>query len=171
MQMNQEWLLRIAMAVGLLQLATGPVRGELNIQEVSRGVYYGEAPSSAADYQQLQCLGIKTVLDMRKFSPHASAREEEIVSSYGMLYRHVPMGFQPTRDCTPEEALQILADPALQPVYMHCNLGRDRTGLVVALYRVRYLGWSSNAAYEDMQRERFNPLLRNMDRYFRRYAR
>jgi hypothetical protein len=36
---------------------------------------------------------------------------------------------------------------------------------------VKYLGWSSNAAYADMQRERFNPLLRNMDRYFRRYAR
>ncbi len=158
-------------ACALWLACTASVQADLKVTQVSPAVYYGNSPRSESDYHQLQALGIRTVIDLRKFTPRASAREEAQVSAHGMTYRLIAMGFRPTRDWTPEEVLQVLADPDAQPVYLHCMLGRDRAGLVVALYRVRFLGWDRESAYAVMQQERFNPLLRDLDRYFWLYAR
>jgi len=50
-----------------------------------------------------------------------------------------------------DRVLQLLAGatPA-QPIYVHCEHGKDRTGLVLALYRVRYDGWTEAQAAEEM---------------------
>jgi protein tyrosine/serine phosphatase len=69
-----------------------------------------------------------------------------------------------------EQAFVAMCDPSLQPIYVHCALGRDRTGLLVALYRVRQLGWSPAAAYQEMQSQRFNRLLIGIDHYFWNFA-
>ncbi len=162
--------MRFALSAALVAcgscLATRTALANLNIRQVAPGIYEGRAPRTAADYQQLKSLGIKTVVEMRRYKPHAIAREQQALAAYGIREYRVPMGFSPLRDGSPEQVLRLLRDPELQPIYFHCNLGRERTGLVVALYRVRYQGWSRAAAYDEMRRTRFNPLLRGMDRYF-----
>jgi protein tyrosine/serine phosphatase len=40
-----------------------------------------------------------------------------------------------------QHALEILGDPSRRPVFIHCEHGVDRTGLVIALYRVIYQNW------------------------------
>ena len=162
-----------AFVAGLLMLLAlpAPLRAELKVKEVTPGVYYGNSPKSDSDYRELQVLGVKTVLDLRKFVSRRIATEQDCVPAYGMVYRQVAMGFQPTRDCTPEPVLQIMHDPSQQPIYVHCGLGRDRTALVAALYRVRYVGWTPEAAHAQMKSERFNRLLLDLDRYFSLYAR
>ena len=37
------------------------------------------------------------------------------------------------------------------PTLLHCTLGADRTGLVAALYRMIYQGWSKEDALEEME--------------------
>lgn len=139
---------------------------DLQVRQIAPGIYTGTAPQSEADYATLQRLQVQTVVDMRKFRPLASRQEAATVERYGMRHYLIPLGFQPTKTGTPECVLRILADACQQPVYIHCQLGRDRTGMIVALYRVRYLGWSPEAAYAAMERQQFNPLLRDLDRYF-----
>ncbi len=57
---------------------------------------------------------------------------------------------------TPDEVdrinkvLQIMNDPNSQPVYIHCAHGADRTGLVVALYRVIDQQMPASEAYREM---------------------
>ena len=152
-------------------LVTTPFRPVMEIKKVTDGVYYGAVPRADCDYRQLQALGIKTLIDGRKFRKRTSSEEASLAPVYGMTYRHIEMGFRPTRDFAPESVLRIAADPAVQPVYFHCKLGRDRAALIAALYRVRFLGWSPDAAYALMRSERFNPFLFDLRRYFWRYTR
>ncbi len=42
------------------------------------------------------------------------------------------------------------ATPA-DPIYVHCEHGKDRTGLVIALYRMRADGWSQEQAAAEMK--------------------
>ena len=56
---------------------------------------------------------------------------------------------------TPLEALRLdrvlrALKAADRPIYVHCEHGKDRTGLVIALYRVRYDGWTPERAAAEM---------------------
>ena len=139
---------------------------EFTVLQIAPGVYCGPAPDNDQEYEHLQQLGVRTVLDMRKCRPLASSLEQENIHARGMLYRRIPVGFLPTHTGSPEEVLRLMSDPCCQPIYVHCSLGRDRTGLMVALYRVRYLGWDPQHAYAAMEEHQYNPLLRDLDRYF-----
>lgn len=162
----------VALAGFLLLSAYVPAaRAELDIKQASASVYYGAAPESETDYRRLQHLGIKTILDLRGGRASHIGCEQSQAAAHGMLSRHVALGFRPTRNGTPEAALRVLTDSNLQPVYVHCHHGRDRTGLVIALYRADYLGWSREAAYAEFQGQRFNGRLFDLDRYFWRFAR
>ena len=51
-----------------------------------------------------------------------------------------------------EEAVNILADPQDQPVFVHCEFGKHRTGAVVAIYRVKNCGWTEWTARDELKR-------------------
>jgi protein tyrosine/serine phosphatase len=142
----------------------------IEIAEVSPGIYRGPAPYTASDYRQLQALGIKTVLDIRKFRRRRLEEECRCVRAHDMMYTNVPVSFRPQRDGNAECALRALVDARRRPVYIHCELGRDRAGLIIALYRVRCEGWSLCAAYAEMERFGFNNRLRALENYFWDYA-
>jgi hypothetical protein len=44
------------------------------------------------------------------------------------------------------ELLRLLADPKTGRVYLHCEAGKARTGVMTACYRMAVMGWSPEAA-------------------------
>lgn len=48
-----------------------------------------------------------------------------------------------------EAAADILADPAKQPVFVHCSAGVNRTNAVCAVYRLKHCGWSVERTLEE----------------------
>ena len=46
--------------------------------------------------------------------------------------------------------LRIVTDKASQPVLVHCAQGSDRTGMMVAIYRIVVQGWSKDDALKEM---------------------
>ena len=147
-------------------LAT-PLSG-VEISEVAPGVYRSRPLESAADYQQVRRFGIRTVIDLRNFRRLAIAREGRQLAALGIAYYQVPIRF-PLRDNSPDQALALLTNPRLQPVLIHCNLGNDRNGLVVALYRVRYQAWTKSAALAEMERFGFHHFLGGLEQYLWNY--
>ena len=52
--------------------------------------------------------------------------------------------------------LQVVNDPANQPVFVHCKGGRHRTGAMTATYRMTREGWTAEQAVAEMKRFDFD---------------
>ena len=63
--------------------------------------------------------------------------------------------------------LRIATTPALQPVLVHCQHGSDRTGTMVAIYRIAFEGWTKAQATDEMINGGFgfHPMWQNLLRY------
>ena len=115
-----------------------------NLHQVTPTLYRGGQPT-AAGMQQLKAVGVKTVVNLRSFS---SDRGE--IGDTGLVYEHIYMkAWHPER----EEIirfLQIVTDKDRTPVFVHCQHGADRTGLMCANYRVAVCGWTKEEAIREM---------------------
>ena len=135
-----------------------------NAGRVAPGLYRGEQPGPEG-YATLKQLGIKTVIDLR-----TSESEKAQVEAAGMKAIAVPI--EMTRKGLREKVDQVvalMADPANQPVYVHCRHGQDRTGIVVAAYRLSQQGWSLKDAEAEMQAFGFNDVWVNFKKFIRSY--
>jgi protein tyrosine/serine phosphatase len=65
--------------------------------------------------------------------------------------------------------LRILNDPARGPILVHCQHGADRTGTMIAMYRMIVQGWSREQAVDELVNGGygFHPLWRNVLAYLR----
>ena len=117
--------------------------GLTNFFRVSDQLFRGAQPTSAG-LQELKKLGVKTVVNLRCEHPDLG----ELPSGLG--YVAIPMSALRPTDDEVIRFLRIAADRKRAPVFVHCQAGADRTGLMVAVYRIVMQGWSKEAAIEEM---------------------
>lgn len=121
-----------------------------NFRQVKPWLYRGgHLSQEGASY--LASLGVKTVLCLR-WSPQAIRDEHRIVESMGMSFRSIPLHyFRFPNEAEISTFLSILDEQAGHPVYVHCKHGSDRTGLLLAVYRMARESWPADRAYEEMR--------------------
>ena len=132
-----------------------------NLYSVEPGLFRSAQPTSAG-FRELAALGVRTVLDVA-----GGEGDAPLAKGTDLKLLHVSMSAFGLRDRRVLEALRILADPANRPVVIHCQHGADRTGAIVALYRVVVQGWSKADALREMNEGGFHhsSLWRNLDDY------
>ena len=132
--------------------STAPTIGIDNFGRISETYYRGSQPDGQ-DYSDLAALGVKTVIDLQA---DGLAIERQLVESAGMRFFRIPMTTRkaPTGDDL-SHFLQLVNDPANQPVYVHCAGGRHRTGVMTAIYRMTHDGWDSERAFKEMKQYDF----------------
>jgi uncharacterized protein (TIGR01244 family) len=126
---------------------------------------YRSAQFSQADIEQLRRLGIRTVISFRAFHSDAPVLANSEIAS-----ERIPINTWDIHDQDVVAALRILRHAQAQgPVLIHCQHGADRTGLVSALYRVVYQGWTKEQALDEMEHGGygFSPVWLNIKRYLR----
>jgi protein tyrosine/serine phosphatase len=95
--------------------------------------------------RQLKAMEVKTVVNLRSFS---SDRDE--IGDTDLAYEHIYMkAWHPEREEI-VRFLQIVTDKDRTPVFVHCQHGADRTGLMCAIYRVAVCGWTKEDAIREM---------------------
>jgi tyrosine-protein phosphatase SIW14 len=120
-----------------------------NFQKVNDQVYRGAQPTDRG-FQDLAQLGIRTVVDLRDIGEHSQADEQKIVTGLGMRYVSIPMHGLSTPESTKVAAVQALFnDTNSGPVFVHCKRGADRTGMVIAVYRISHDGWDNKKALSE----------------------
>ncbi|MCX5638454.1 MAG: dual specificity protein phosphatase family protein [Planctomycetota bacterium] len=123
--------------------------GVPNLHRVSEDLYRGAQPT-AEGMQQLEKLGIKTVINLRAFH---SDRDE--TTGTNLSYEHINMTTWHPEDDEVIRFLQIVTDKSRTPVFVHCQRGADRTGTMCAIYRIAVQGWSKSEAVEEMTKGGF----------------
>ncbi len=119
------------------------IPGLKNFYKVDDRLYRGAQPDTAG-MQALAALGIRNILSLREF--HTDVQAAAV--SQLVLYQ-VTMNAGRIRDDDVVAALRIIRD-AQGPIYVHCWHGSDRTGTVVAMYRMIFQGWSREAAIDEL---------------------
>jgi protein tyrosine/serine phosphatase len=135
-----------------------------NFLQVNNRIYRGAQPSDDG-YKFMARLGIKTVIDLREELGQA-ATEEKLVSAAGMRFINIPMDDlgAPT-DTQIALALAVLADESAGPVFVHCRRGADRTGTVIACYRIAFEHWRNRQALDEAKSHGLSIFERGMQRY------
>ena len=124
-----------------------------NFGQVSDSYFRGAQPVGD-DYASLAAIGVKTVIDLT--DEDASADEPRLVTGLGMKSLRIPMSTRETPSAEKiGEFLQIVNDPANQPVYVHCVGGRHRTGVMTAVFRMTHDGWTADQAFAEMKKYKF----------------
>ncbi len=187
--MKNLLILTTTLAVTAPAFAYDPV-GIPNYEQVNANLYRGGRPEQAG-LAELAKMGVKTVINLQGGDlrsawafvdrrtepgelPENIAIEGEQVKALHMNYINFPIDSVDKIDAQEDQWIkQILVDvqnPALQPVFVHCEHGKDRTGLIVALERVQFEKWSPSDAHaewvrmgHDLKAQIFTG---NLDRYF-----
>jgi protein tyrosine/serine phosphatase len=115
-----------------------------NAFQVSPTLYRGAQPE-AAGMRELQRLGVKTVINLRAFH---SDRDE--IGTNNLALENIPMKtWHPEKEQV-VRFLALVTDTNRAPLFVHCQHGADRTGLMCAIYRVTVCGWTKPAAVAEM---------------------
>ena len=131
-----------------------------NLYRVETDLFRSAVPTSTG-FQKLTHMGVKSVLDLRG----GDGDKTEMAGSLKLF--HVPMSAWGLHSDRVVQALRIVADPQNRPLLIHCQHGADRTGAIVALYRVVVQGWSKERAIREMNEGGYhhNSFFRNLDQY------
>jgi protein-tyrosine phosphatase len=125
-----------------------------NFAAVTDGIYRGAAPSEDG-LELLKKAGVKTIVDLRHYR-HDWLREKSNANRLGLTYIHLPMGYaRKPMIAELREFIGIVSDPVYQPVYIHCRQGADRTGALIAAYRIIKQNWPVSVTYKEMREHHF----------------
>lgn len=125
-----------------------PVNGTAvkNCFKVSDDIYRSAQPAGEAA-SSMKDLGIKSILNLRHYHPEDS---EEFKKAGIILYSYkMDAGSASIKDLI--EALKII-QTAPKPILIHCWHGSDRTGFIIAGYRMAMQGWSAEKAIEELRK-------------------
>ena len=132
-----------------------------NFHQVNETLYRGGRPTQAG-LVSLARIGVKTIINLQGGDLHsiwkpiiqrtekgelpASIEAEKQASlALKLNFRSYPLNslkkITAEEDLVIQKILSDLQNPELQPIFIHCEHGKDRTGLIIALERVKHENW------------------------------
>lgn len=140
-----------------------------NFGEITPTLFRGGQPKKGG-FEELAKMGVNIVVDLRGDRD----KEREEVNRLGMEYYAMHWQCSFPKDRIMAQFLTLLRENPGKKVFVHCRVGDDRTGMMIAAYRMAEEGWSPQRALEEMQMYNFNfahrrlicPRLSNYEEHF-----
>jgi tyrosine-protein phosphatase SIW14 len=115
-----------------------------NFYKLNDSVYRCEQPDKKA-FKALEQFGIKSDLNLRDDQSDKERLKKRDIERY-----RVKMNSKEVIEAEVVEALQdILHAP--KPIVVHCKHGADRTGVVIAFYRIVFCNWTKQQAIDELK--------------------
>jgi tyrosine-protein phosphatase SIW14 len=122
------------------------LKGVSNFGQVSPTLYRGAQPTREG-FDNLAKKGVDIVVDLRG----SRESERKAVTKRGMQYVAIPWRCFHPQDKFFARFLILLRENPGKKVFVHCRLGDDRTGMMVAAYRMTQQGWTAEEARKEME--------------------
>ncbi len=142
--------------------------GILNFGKVNETLFRGAQPDDGA-LESLHRLGVKTIINLR-MADDIWKEEAAKAASHGILYTNIPfhgMG-RPTDDQV--KTVLGLIETLPGPVFIHCRHGCDRTGTIVACYRMKHDQWTLEKALSEANHYGLSIFERGMKKFVSDFA-
>ena len=146
-----------------------PSDGILNFGRVNDRLFRGAQPDELG-IKNLKRLGVTLVINLRMPKDTSKAESDQAAAS-GILYTNVPLaGVGRPADAQVAKILSLI-EAAPRPVFVHCEHGCDRTGTIIACYRIKHDQWSGASALQEAGEYGMSKLERGMRKYILDFAR
>jgi protein tyrosine phosphatase (PTP) superfamily phosphohydrolase (DUF442 family) len=131
------------------------IDGVKDAGKINDHLYRGSQPNEKG-VQSLNKLGITLIIDLRDEFRRESSHEKEEAESLGMKFMLIPgNAWSPPSDQQMAQFFAVLAVHPQDTIFVHCWLGGDRTGMLLAAYRIAFEQWSTEKAVAEMHKFRF----------------
>jgi tyrosine-protein phosphatase SIW14 len=114
-----------------------------NLYKITDSLYRSEQPTQK-EFAYLKAIGIKSVLNLRATHSDTNLTQQLTLKDYS-----VQITTSNFSDKEIIEALKIIKY-APKPLLVHCKHGSDRTGVVIAMYRIVFQNWSKEKALDEL---------------------
>ena len=138
----------------------------VNFDRVDSRLYRGAQPT-VNGIVYLKALGVRSIVNLRlknDIMPGEQIAAEEL----GMTFTNLPLNGVSAPTAAQMDQLLSIIEYLPEPVFIHCQYGCDRTGCVIACYRIRS-GWSNEQALQEAKSYGISPLLQGMRELIRTY--
>jgi protein tyrosine phosphatase (PTP) superfamily phosphohydrolase (DUF442 family) len=123
------------------------LKGVGHFAEITPTLYRGSQPTHDG-FKELAKMGIQIVVDVRGTKRDGERKQ---VRKFGMEYVSIPWHCPFPKDEVFARFLKLLRDNPGKRVFVHCRLGDDRDGMMIASYRMAIEAWSAEEAMREMQ--------------------
>jgi protein tyrosine/serine phosphatase len=186
-----RWMLGLLMVLSILVVPFVYFRSEYShgkrFREVAPGRLYRSGQMTAEGFADfIRKEHIKTVINLQDeyddpdidlhFLGQGHIKESQLCQQLGARYLYLPPDLIPRRSPagarpqTIDRFLAIMDDPTNYPVLIHCRAGLHRTGVLAAVYRMEYEGWSPRQAIDELKAIGFGEFACQADNeYIRQY--
>lgn len=121
--------------------------GVPNLGQVNQRLYRGAQPSNDGLANLLK-MGIELVVDLREGD---RPDERDTVTKLGMQYVAIPWRCGHPDNQTTARFLTVLRENHDKRIFVHCFYGTDRTGMMIAAFRITEQSWTAAEARKEMQ--------------------
>src|SRR5271154_3630194 len=115
------------------------------LREITPGLYRGSAPDPQDVAHLKDSLGIRKIVSLDQKSGEKINRTCQLLG-----IKHVRMYIETKADIAKvlhHNLKKLLIDGG--PTFIHCHHGKDRTGLLVALFKCKYMGEKPDKAIQE----------------------
>jgi tyrosine-protein phosphatase SIW14 len=135
------------------------LRGLHNFGQVTENLYRGAQPTRDG-FNTLHTMGVGIVVNLRDDRSEIEKEKRE-VESLGMKYVGIPWSasHEPSNSQIVEFLDLVRTNPDMK-IFVHCRRGADRTGVMIASYRIAIEHKSAAEAVSEMHRYHYDWLFR-----------